>query len=80
MKNRNGTRDPLPPSSWKIPLKISIMFFGIPPSAGLCVGENTYFCKVTRKINIHKGGSFVSRNTLSYQNQDLSRLAVFVFH
>ena len=28
-KNLNGTRDP--PPSWKIPLKISILFFGLPP-------------------------------------------------
>ena len=31
LKNHNVTRDPLHPPSWKIPLEISILFFGIPP-------------------------------------------------
>ena len=31
LKNLNGTQDPLHPPSWKIPLEISILFFGIPP-------------------------------------------------
>ena len=33
LKNHNGTQDPPPAPSWKIPLETSILFFGILPFA-----------------------------------------------